>query len=145
MAEPTAARRRNMAAIRGKNTKPERLLRSAVFAAGLRFRLHSRALPGTPDLVFPRFQAAVFVHGCFWHRHEGCRFTTTPKNNAQFWAKKFAANIRRDALAHLQLRGQGWRVAVVWECAIRQSPGRSASELSRWLTSGDVEGEIAEV
>src|SRR4051812_2648817 len=114
MADPTPARRRNMAAIRGKDTVPERLLRSALFAKGLRFRLHSQKLPGSPDLVFPRFKAVVFVHGCFWHRHRGCRFTAVPKSNAQFWDDKFAANLRRDDLARQRLHEQGWRVGVAW-------------------------------
>ena len=133
MTEPTEARRRNMAAIRGKNTVPEQLLRSALFAAGLRFRLHVRSLPGSPDLVFKKFNAVVFVHGCFWHRHIGCRFTAVPKNNAEFWREKFAANQRRDELCQQRLRDQGWRVAVVWECAIRSSPQDIARELTSWL------------
>lgn len=135
MAEPTPARRRNMAAIRGKNTRPERLLRSAVFARGLRFRLHVRSLPGSPDLVFPKFKAAVFVHGCFWHRHRGCRFTTKPKNNASFWLNKFTENVRRDRGTRNRLISLGWRIAVVWECAIKESPDAAAALLHAWLTS----------
>jgi DNA mismatch endonuclease, patch repair protein len=125
-----------MAAIRSRDTLPERLLRSALFAGGLRFRLHVRSMPGSPDLVFPRFRAAVFVHGCFWHRHPECRFAAVPKNNAGFWAEKFAANQRRDLIARQRLTELGWRVAVVWECAIRESPQRAAHELGTWLRAG---------
>lgn len=125
-----------MAAIRGKNTQPERLLRSAAFARGLRFRLHVRSLPGSPDVVFPKFKAAVFVHGCFWHRHRGCRFTTTPKSNSSFWDAKFSANVSRDRATQDRLREMGWRVAVVWECAIRVSAEAAAETLQSWLTSG---------
>lgn len=133
MAEPTPARSRNMAAIKGKNTLPEKALRSGLFALGLRFRLHARGLPGSPDLVFPKYRAAVFVHGCFWHRHPGCRFTTVPKNNAEFWANKFSANVKRDQIAVVRLHELGWRVAVVWECAVRASPQAAAHLLRSWL------------
>lgn len=133
MAEPAPARSRNMAAIKGKNTLPEKALRSGLFALGLRFRLHARGLPGSPDLVFPKYRAVVFVHGCFWHRHPGCRFTTVPKNNAEFWANKFSANVKRDQVAVVRLHELGWRVAVVWECAVRVSPQDVAQLLRSWL------------
>ena len=106
-----------MSGIRGKNTKPEITVRKFLHRKGLRFRLHAK-LPGKPDLTFPKYKTAVFVHGCFWHRHEGCRFSTTPKNNADFWQKKFAANVERDARATAQLDELGWRVLVVWECQL---------------------------
>lgn len=125
-----------MAAIKGKNTLPEKALRSGLFALGLRFRLHARGLPGSPDLVFPKYRAVVFVHGCFWHRHPGCRFTTVPKNNAEFWANKFSANLKRDQVAVGRLHESGWRVAVVWECAVRASPQDAALLLRSWLRSG---------
>lgn len=133
MADPTPARSRNMAAIKGKNTRPEKVLRSGLFALGLRYRLHSRALPGSPDLVLPKYRAAVFVHGCFWHRHPGCRFTAVPKNNSDFWGEKFAGNVRRDQVALDRLHELGWRVAIVWECAIRASPKKAVQQLSSWL------------
>src|SRR5687768_16771374 len=91
-----ATRSRMMAAISGRNTVPELSVRRALHAAGLRFRLHRRDLPGSPDLVLARFKAVVFVHGCFWHRHRGCRFATTPRSNASFWSQKFEANVERD-------------------------------------------------
>lgn len=114
-----ATRSRMMSGIRGKDTKPELVVRSYLHRAGLRFRLQSR-LPGRPDLVLPKYRTAVFVHGCFWHRHEGCRFTTTPASNAKFWAKKFADNVRRDAHVQQQLAEAGWRVLVIWSCELNE-------------------------
>lgn len=106
-----------MSGIRGKDTKPELTVRKFLHQKGLRFRLHAK-LPGKPDLTFPKHKAVVFVHGCFWHRHEGCRFSTTPKSNPDFWQKKFSANVERDARATAQLEEIGWRVLVVWECQL---------------------------
>lgn len=108
-----------MSGIRGKDTKPERAVRSFLHRAGLRFRLHAK-LPGKPDLTLPRHQSVVFVHGCFWHRHSGCRYTTTPSSNTSFWHEKFAANVRRDLVVKRQLRRLGWRVHVVWACQVNQ-------------------------
>lgn len=125
-----------MAGIRGKDTKPELELRRALHAQGLRFRLHDSRLPGRPDLVLPRWQAAVFVHGCFWHRHSGCRFATTPATRPEFWSAKFAANTERDARNVEKLALQDWRVATVWECALRKRGAETvAIELKRWLQS----------
>lgn len=112
-------RSRMMSGIRGKDTKPERFVRSALHRAGLRFRLHAK-LPGKPDLVLPRYHTAVFVHGCFWHRHAGCRYATTPASNAAFWLEKFAANKQRDAVVKRRLRQLGWQVRVVWSCQLNQ-------------------------
>ena len=120
----TPARSANMAKVRGKNTKPEMAVRRAAHALGLRFRLHRRDLPGTPDLVFPGRRTAIFVHGCFWHRHRGCRRATTPKSNTAFWLDKFAANRRRDAAAIRELRRRGFRVVVVWECGLQRAEAR---------------------
>jgi len=128
-----ATRSRMMAGIRGKDTKPEILLRRAMHARGFRYRLHDRRLPGHPDLVFPRYHAAVFVHGCFWHRHEGCRFATTPATRPEFWAEKFEANLARDKRNENGLIETGWRTAIVWECALKRSVGRVAEHLSAWL------------
>jgi DNA mismatch endonuclease, patch repair protein len=109
-------RSRMMAAIGGKNTLPELAVRRAFHALGLRFRLHRKELPGSPDLVLRKFRAVVFVHGCFWHRHPGCRFATVPQTNAEFWKSKFAANVERDRRQRRNLRQAGWRVFTVWEC-----------------------------
>lgn len=105
-----------MAGIRSRNTAPELAVRSIAHRMGLRFRLHRKDLPGRPDLVFPKHRLAVFVHGCFWHRHEGCRHASMPKSRTAAWAGKFAANVERDARQQTALRSLGWRVLVVWEC-----------------------------
>ncbi len=105
-----------MAGIRGKNTRPEMLVRRAAHALGYRFRLHRRDLPGSPDLVFPGRRKIIFVHGCFWHRHEGCRYAAMPKSNAEFWREKFEKNRIRDRGAMTDLVGRGWDPLVVWEC-----------------------------
>jgi DNA mismatch endonuclease, patch repair protein len=116
--ETTEARSALMRRVRGKDTKPEMRLRKALHAAGLRYRLHDRRLPGRPDLVLPGRRLVIFVHGCFWHRHEGCSRTTTPKANNAYWMGKFAENIERDQRKTHQLRQAGWNVRVVWECEI---------------------------
>lgn len=133
-----ATRSRMMAGIRGRDTKPETLLRHALHGRGLRYRLHSKLLPGRPDLIFQKYNAVVFVHGCFWHRHAGCRYCTTPKTNPEFWRKKFAANVVRDANAMGRLRNSGWRVGTVWECALRQESQVQivAAQVHSWLLSG---------
>lgn len=118
----STARSRNMAAIRDRNTSPELKVRSLLHGLGYRFRLHRRDLPGSPDIVLPRYRTVVFVHGCFWHRHPGCRYTTTPKTRAEFWARKFEQNMERDERQQLQLREMGWSVMVIWECELRDLP-----------------------
>jgi DNA mismatch endonuclease, patch repair protein len=105
-----------MARIRGRDTKPELLLRKSLHALGLRYRLHVKDLPGTPDVVFPRYRTALFVHGCFWHRHSGCKVANTPKSNQAFWLAKFNSNVDRDARNLKALREQNWKAVVVWEC-----------------------------
>jgi len=105
-----------MASIKGKDTAPEQLVRRYLHSAGLRFRLHDRRLPGTPDLVLPKYFAAVFVHGCFWHRHLDCKFTTNPTTRAEFWAAKFESNVIRDRRKAANLNEAGWRVFTIWEC-----------------------------
>ena len=115
-----ARRSRMMAGIGGRDTTPERIVRSHLHRAGLRFRLHARALPGRPDIVLPRWNAVVFVHGCFWHRHAGCPKAATPSSNQAFWQRKFEDNVARDARNTAALRRLGWRVFTVWEC--RTSP-----------------------
>jgi len=105
-----------MARIGSKDTQPELRVRRMAHALGFRFRLHRRDLPGTPDLVFPKFRVALFVHGCYWHRHEGCSKAYTPKSRVDFWQEKFAANVERDARAAEKLRAMGWKPVVIWEC-----------------------------
>src|SRR5436305_11353986 len=106
----------NMSRIRGKDTTPEKVVRSVLHRMGFRFRLHGKKLPGRPDIVLARYKAVILVHGCFWHRHKGCRNCTTPTKNRAFWVKKLEGNAARDDLHRLALRKLGWRAAVVWEC-----------------------------
>jgi DNA mismatch endonuclease (patch repair protein) len=111
-----ATRSRMMSRIRGKDTKPEIRVRQVAHALGYRFRLHRRDLPGTPDLVFPGRRKVVFVHGCYWHRHAGCRYAYVPKSNTEFWDAKFLGNVARDESALDSLRRQGWDPLIIWEC-----------------------------
>ncbi len=113
-----AVRSRMMAGIKGKNTRPERIVRSYLHRAGFRFALHRKDLPGRPDIVLPKYRTVVFVHGCFWHRHPGCRFATTPATRAVFWQEKFRSNVSRDRRNRTELRRSGWRIEVVWACTL---------------------------
>ena len=108
----------NMSRIRGADTTPERRVRSLLHSMGYRFRLHRKNLPGTPDIVLPKHRAAIFVHGCFWHRHVGCKYAYTPKSRVGFWQRKFGENQRRDRRAKQLLDELGWRVVIVWECEV---------------------------
>lgn len=108
-----------MSRIRGKDTKPEMLVRQHLHARGLRYRLHTKELPGKPDLVFSGMRTVIFVHGCFWHRHEGCRYFVVPKTRTDFWLNKIGRNVSNDERQQEELRNQGWRVLVVWECELR--------------------------
>jgi DNA mismatch endonuclease (patch repair protein) len=110
-----------MSGIKGKNTQPELAVRRALHARGFRFRLHDKALAGKPDLVLPKWKAAVFVHGCFWHQHRGCSNASVPVTRQDFWIAKLNANVARDSRLALLLQSQGWRVAIVWECSIRMA------------------------
>ncbi|WP_095051581.1 very short patch repair endonuclease [Pseudomonas sp. Irchel s3b2] len=105
-----------MSMIKGRNTKPEMVVRSICHEMGLRYRLHRKDLPGTPDLVFPKHRLCIFVHGCFWHRHPGCKYAYTPKSRLEFWLPKLARNVERDLNTQQTLLSLGWRVVVVWEC-----------------------------
>jgi DNA mismatch endonuclease, patch repair protein len=113
-----AKRSQMMSGIRGKNTRPELVVRSVAHRLGLRFRLHRRELPGRPDLVFPKHRAVVFVQGCFWHRHS-CGLAAVPKTRTEFWLDKFAANVKRDRLCRAELEKLGWKVLEIWECETR--------------------------
>ncbi len=140
-----ATRSRMMASIRGRDTKPEMLVRKALHRRGFRFRLHARNVPGRPDLLLPRYRAAIFVHGCFWHRHTGCRYATTPATNPEFWQRKFDSNVERDQRDLKALEAAGWRVAIVWECGFKSiGDGAMADILAGWLTSGGVFLEVPE-
>ena len=124
----------NMSRIASKNTKPEIVVRSLLHRMGLRFRLHVRRLPGCPDIVLPRWNSVIFVHGCFWHRHPNCRFAYTPKSREQFWSSKFEGNIARDKRALTALRRLGWKPLVIWECEVRDLD-RLRTRLSRRIQS----------
>jgi len=134
-------RSRMMSGIRGRDTKPELLLRRTLHALGFRYRLHGRKLPGRPDIVLPKYRAVIFVHGCFWHRHEGCKLATTPSTRREFWQGKFQENVARDQRNIKSLRVSDWRVAVVWQCDIEKRIGEVSSGLSAWLKSGEATWE----
>ncbi|MEP7295232.1 MAG: very short patch repair endonuclease [Burkholderiales bacterium] len=142
--KPTV-RSRMMSGIRGKNTKPEMVVRRASFAAGYRFRLHRRDLPGAPDIVLPGRKVAVFVHGCFWHMHAGCRYARLPSTRPEFWLEKLEGNVARDHRAIESLLADGWRVLTVWECATRGAePSAAISKaLSSWIECSEQTGEIS--
>jgi DNA mismatch endonuclease (patch repair protein) len=121
-----------MSGIRGSNTRPELAVRRYLHAQGFRYRLHARELPGRPDIVLPRYRTVVFVHGCFWHRHEGCRFAYRPKSREEFWEPKLEGNAARDARDQQRLRDLGWRVEVVWECEVTpERLSRLTSQLAK--------------
>ncbi len=111
-------RSKRMSLIRSSNTKPERVIRRALHKRGLRFTLGNKQLPGKPDLVFPKYKVALFVHGCFWHRHANCKVASTPKSNIEFWQAKFVGNVERDERVKNALEAAGWRVRIVWECQL---------------------------
>ena len=113
-----------MAAVTSKNTQPEVAVRRFLHALGYRFRLHRKDLPGKPDIVMPKLRTCIFVHGCFWHRHTGCRYATTPKTRSEFWKAKFSRNVERDLENVQALEALGWKVLVVWECEVRLGAGR---------------------
>jgi DNA mismatch endonuclease (patch repair protein) len=124
-----------MASIRSQHTRPEMLVRRHLHALGFRYRLHRKDLPGKPDIVLPKYQAVVFVHGCFWHGHRGCRFATVPATRTEFWTAKISANQARDAAAEFKLREAGWRIAIVWECALRAKPDETVRNLADFIVS----------
>lgn len=135
-------RSRIMSRIREKDTVPELLLRRAMHARGVRYRLHDTVLPGKPDLVFPKYHAVCFMHGCFWHRHPGCRFATMPASRQEYWKIKLEGNAVRDKQNRQKLLGLGWRVAVVWECALRADRrDETIRELDKWLRGTLLEHE----
>lgn len=113
-------RSKNMAAIRSKNTKPEVYFRKLLFAKGYRYSLNSKRIPGHPDIYLKKYNTAVFVHGCFWHRHAGCRFSYTPKSRIEFWQKKFEANQKRDAVVKKELYDRKIKCVIIWECTIKK-------------------------
>lgn len=142
---PPSVRSRMMSGIKGKNSLPETLVRRLLFAAGFRFRLHRRDLPGTPDIVMPGRKIAIFVHGCFWHAHRGCKYAKVPATRPDFWMAKLQGNVERDQRAIEKLATMGWRVLCVWECATRnQETVKSLpGNLIDWINGDSPFGEIS--
>lgn len=131
-----SVRSRMMASIKGKNTGPERFVQAELVKRHIAFNVHSEYLPGKPDISIPLYQVAIFVNGCFWHRHEGCFYTTTPKSHQEFWQKKFAETVRRDARKRAELESLGWRVIAIWECGLKHC----ASDFDEVIDA--IEGEM---
>ncbi len=130
-------RSQRMSMIRGKDSSSELMLRRMIHGMGYRYRLHVRSLPGTPDIVFPRFRAVIFMHGCFWHRHPNCRLARMPKSNLEFWRVKLESNKLRDDSNTDLLRAMGWRVLVIWECQMKEKDLANVSNLvQRFLGNG---------
>lgn len=124
----------NMSQIHCKNTRPEELVRRYLFSQGFRYRKNDKRLPGTPDIVLPKYKTVIFINGCFWHKHEDCKYFVWPKNNSDFWKAKISANIVRDAKEKEELRNNGWRVLVVWECQLRKdTKEKTLSELANTI------------
>ena len=119
----------NMSCIKGKGTKPEEIVRKYLFSQGFRYRKNDKRLPGTPDIVLPKYKTVIFVNGCFWHGHAGCKYFVWPKNNEEFWKKKIEANIFRDQKKTKALEEQGWKVIVVWECKLKKDAEIALSKI----------------
>ena len=119
----------NMSRIKGKNTKPEETVRKYLFSQGFRYRKNDKRLPGKPDIVLPKYKTIIFVNGCFWHKHEGCRYFAWPQNNAEFWIEKIESNVVRDKKQYEELQDAGWRVIIVWECELKKK--RKSDTLER--------------
>lgn len=120
-----------MSGIRSRDTKPERTVRSWLHRNGYRFRINRKDLPGTPDIVLPKYRTVIFVHGCFWHRHEGCKLAYMPKSNVRKWADKFSKNVERDKTKLRECQQAGWKVVVIWECETRDGSFRKKSGFSK--------------
>ncbi|WP_342066249.1 very short patch repair endonuclease [Achromobacter kerstersii] len=134
-----------MSGIKGKNSLPEMLVRKVLFAMGYRFRLHRRDLPGTPDITMPGYKIVIFVHGCFWHAHQGCKYAKTPSTRTEFWTAKLRANVDRDQRTVDKLTELGWRVLIVWECSTRDREAAAGlpTVLRQWINSDVSLGEIS--
>ena len=138
-------RSKNMAAIHSKNTKPEIYLRKLLFAKGYRYGVNSKSVPGHPDIYMKKYNTAIFVHGCFWHRHEGCKYAYMPKSRVEFWQKKFVANVSRDEFVRKELKGKKIKVVIVWECTIKEMKKNKRIEqeiialIENFLLSSDIE------
>ena len=131
-----------MSQIKGKNTKPEELVRKYLFSQGFRYRKNVRDLPGKPDIVLPKYKTCIFVNGCFWHKHEGCKYFAWPKNNAEFWRRKITGNAERDQRQHKELQLLGWNVIVIWECELKRDMfDNTMNNVEKELKSHSQEGK----
>lgn len=141
-------RSKNMAAIHSKNTKPEIYLRKLLFARGYRYGVNSKSVPGHPDIYMKKYNTAVFVHGCFWHRHEGCKYAYMPKSRVEFWQKKFDTNIKRGEFVRKELESKKIKVLIIWECTIKRMKKDKKTEeevislIEKFLLSSEFELEI---
>ncbi|EGR0302145.1 very short patch repair endonuclease [Vibrio parahaemolyticus] len=137
----------DMRLYKSKNTKLEVEFRKLIFAKGFRYKLHDKTLPGKPDLVFPKFKAVIFIHGCFWHNHNDCKYASIPKSQPEFWKEKFSRNVENHRKSYLKLKNDRWRVLTVWECAIKHSKEFTIDELldfiECWLISSAASCEIS--
>lgn len=132
----------NMSRIKGKDTKIEVEVRKYLFLKGYRFRKNDKRYPGKPDIVLPKYHVAIFVHGCFWHRHEGCKDATTPKTRTEFWLEKFDKNVKNDQIKQEKLRELGWKVIVIWECEIKKDLIKTMEWLEQEIKYHDIEGRL---
>ena len=131
-----------MSRIKGKDTKIEVEVRKYLFSKGYRFRKNDKRYPGKPDIVLPKYHVAIFVHGCFWHRHEGCKDATTPKTKTEFWLEKFDKNVKNDQIKQEKLRKLGWKVIVIWECEIKKDLIKTMEWLEQEIRYHDIEGRL---
>lgn len=132
----------NMSRIKGKDTKIEVEVRKYLFSKGYRFRKNDKRYPGKPDIVLPKYHVAIFVHGCFWHRHEGCKDATIPKTRTEFWLEKFDKNVKNDRIKQEKLRELGWKVIVIWECEIKKDLIKTMEWLEQEIKYYDIEGRL---
>lgn len=132
----------NMSRIKGKDTKIEVEVRKYLFSKGYRFRKNDKRYPGKPDIVLPKYHVAIFVHGCFWHRHEGCKDATTPKTRTEFWLEKFDKNVKNDQIKQEKIRELGWKVIVIWECEIKKDLIKTMEWLEQEIKYHDIEGRL---
>ncbi|MWV47129.1 DNA mismatch endonuclease Vsr [Paenibacillus sp. HJL G12] len=131
----TEERSKMMSKIKSKNTAPEMIVRRYLHNKGFRYRLHDKKLPGKPDLILPKYKAVIFIHGCFWHGHEGCKYFRIPKSNTDYWVKKIDGNLLRDQEKQQLLRDMGWKVSVVWECELKRNPEYRCLKLIEQITT----------
>lgn len=137
------ARSLNMKAVAGKNTKPEMFVRSLLHKSGFRFSLHKKGLPGSPDLCMSKYKTVIFINGCFWHQHKGCKKAALPKTNVDFWSEKLGKNLQRDQLQYEELEKMGWRVLVIWGCICQQKNATQILEkVRKFLTGNEKYSEI---